>query len=136
MTIWFDAIALAAGVPASTDHRPAHRSAHPAPAKARRAGPARRFAREILTDIGGAVPLRALEGLRHWHQRRKAIAELGALSDRMLKDIGVNRGTIRELVDAQLRQTAATGDGNGAAAGRRLAPVGLGLSARPCAQPC
>ena len=100
MTIWFDAIALAAGVPAATDHRPAR----PASAKTRRAGPARRFAQDILTDIGGAVPLRALDGLRHWHRRRKAIAELGALNDRMLKDIGVSRGSIRELVDAQLRQ--------------------------------
>ena len=109
MTIWFDAISLAAGVPAATDHRPAQRSTRPAPAKARRAGPARRFARDILTDIGGAVPLRALDGLRHWHQRRKAIAELGALDDRMLKDIGVNRGSIRELVDAQLRFQAGAG---------------------------
>ncbi len=132
MTIWFDAISLAAGLPAAADHRPAHR----APAKTRRAGPARRFVRDILADIGGAVPLRALDGLRHWHQRRKAIAELGALDDRMLKDIGVSRGSIRELVDAQLRQRAENGAGNGAAAGRHLAPVGLGFAARPCAQPC
>ena len=104
MTIWFDAIALAAGVPATPDHRPTRRSAQRAPATARRAGPARRFAQDILTDIGGAVPLRALDGLRHWHKRRKAIAELSALDDRMLKDIGVSRGAIRELVDAQLRQ--------------------------------
>jgi uncharacterized protein YjiS (DUF1127 family) len=100
MTIWFDAIALAAGVPAAPDHRPAQRT----PVKARRAGPARRFAQDIVTDIGGAVPLRALDGLRRWHKRRKAIAELGALDDRMLKDIGVSRGAIRELVDTQLRQ--------------------------------
>ena len=54
MTIWFDAISLAAGVPVAPDHRPAHRSARRAPAKARRAGRARRFAQDILTDIGGA----------------------------------------------------------------------------------
>ncbi len=135
MTIWFDAIALAAGLPAVPDHRPAQRPARRAPAKTRRAGPARRFAQDILSDIGGAVPLRALDGLRHWHARRKAIAELGALDDRMLKDIGVSRGTIRELVDAQLRHKA----GNGAAAVAvepRPAPVGLGFAARPCAQPC
>ncbi len=135
MTIWFDAISLAAGLPAVPDHRPAH----PAPAKTRRAGPARRFARHLLTDIGGAVPLRALEGLRHWHNRRKAIAELGALDDRMLKDIGVSRGSIRELVDAQLRQRAGNGAENGAAAvapDRRPAPVGFGFAARPCTQPC
>ncbi len=135
MTIWFDAISLAAGVPAATDHRPVH----PASAKTRRAGPARRFVHHLLTDIGGAVPLRALEGLRRWHQRRKAIAELQTLDDRMLKDIGVSRGAIRELVDAQLRQTAATGAETGAAAVApepRLAPVGLGFAARPCTQPC
>ncbi len=133
MTIWFDAISLAAGVPATTDHRPAHRSAHRAPAKTRRAGPARRFAREILTDIGGTVPLRALEGLRHWHKRRKAIAELDALDDRMLMDIGVSRGAIRELVNAQLRHEAETG-AEAVAPEPRLAPVGFG--ARPCTQPC
>ncbi len=79
--------------------------------------------------------LRALEGLRHWHQRRKAIAELGALDDRMLKDIGVSRGTIRELVDAQLRHQAETGAA-AVAPEPRLAPVGLGFAARPCTQPC
>ncbi len=135
MTIWFDAISLAAGVPAVPDHRPAQRSARRAPAKARRSGPARRFARDILTDIRGAVPLRALEGLRHWHRRRKAIAELGALNDRMLKDIGVSRGTIRELVDAQLRFEAEAGAA-AVAPEPRLAPVGLGFGAQPCAQPC
>ncbi len=131
MTIWSDAISLAAGLPATPDHRPAH----PAPAKTRHAHPARRFARDILSDIGGAVPLHALEGLRHWHKRRKAIAELGALDDRMLKDIGVSRGAIRELVDAQLRHKAETGAA-AVAAEPRLAPVGLGFAARPCAQPC
>ncbi len=135
MTIWFDAISLAAGVPAAPDHRPAQRSARRAPDKARRAGRARRFAQDILTDIGGAVPLRALDGLRLWHKRRKAIAELGALDDRMLKDIGVSRGAIRELVDAQLRHEAETGAA-AVAPGPRLAPVGLGFAARPCAQPC
>ncbi len=109
MTVLFDAIALAAGVAAPIDHRPTH----PAPAQTRRAGPLRRFVRDILSDIGGAVPLRALAGLRRWHKRRKAITELGALDDRTLQDIGVSRGEIRELVDAQLR-----------------------FEARPCVQPC
>ena len=36
-------------------------------------------------------------------RRRKSIAEFGALDDRTLRDIGVSRGAIRELVDAQLR---------------------------------
>jgi uncharacterized protein YjiS (DUF1127 family) len=125
MTIWFDAIALAAGVPPASDHRPAH----PAPAKARRAGATGRLAREILSDIRGAVPLHGFAGLRRWHRRRKAIAELGALDDRMLKDIGIGRGDIRGLVDAQLGHEAEA---------RRPAPAGffLGLGARPCAQPC
>jgi uncharacterized protein YjiS (DUF1127 family) len=109
MTVLFDAIALAAGVAAPIDHRPTH----PAPAKTRRAGPARRFARHLRADIGGAVPLGALARLRRWHKRRKAIAELGTLDDRTLQDIGVSRGAIRELVDAQLR-----------------------FDAQPCVQPC
>jgi uncharacterized protein YjiS (DUF1127 family) len=125
MTIWFDAIALAAGVPAAADHRPAH----PAPAKARRAGAMSRLTRNILSDIRGAVPLHGFAGLRRWHRRRKAIAELGALDDRMLKDIGIGRGDIRGLVDAQLRHEAA-------AVARRPAPAGFNLGARPCAQPC
>ncbi len=99
MTVWFDAIALAAGVPTTPDHRPTR----PAPAKTRRAGPVRRFVHHLRADIGGAVSLRALAGLRRWHKRRKAIAELGALDDRTLQDIGVSRGAIRDLVDAQLR---------------------------------
>ncbi len=132
MSIWFDAISLAAGLPATPDHRSAQR----APAKARRAGRAGRFARVLLTDIGGgAVPLRAVEGLRRWHQRRKAIAELGALDDRILRDIGVSRGSIRELVDAQLRFGAETGAA-AVTVEPRPAPVGLGFAARPCAQPC
>ncbi len=103
MTVLFDGIALAAGVTATPDHRPARPASHRAPAKPRRAGPARRFVRQVLADIGGAVPLHAFEDLRRWQKRRKAISELGALDDRMLKDIGVSRGSIRELVEAQLR---------------------------------
>ncbi len=104
MTIMFDAIALAAGVAATPDHRPVHPASRRGPAKTRRAGPARRFLRDVLTDIGGAVPLHAFEGLRRWQKRRKAIAELGALDNHMLRDIGISRGSIRELVDAQLRR--------------------------------
>ncbi len=105
MTVLFDAIALAAGVAATPDHRPVH----PTPAKSRRAGPTGRFVRHVLTDIRGAVPLHAFEGLRRWHKRRKAIAELGALDNHMLRDIGIRRGSIREVVDAQLRLHAGAG---------------------------
>ncbi len=36
-------------------------------------------------------------------RQRKSTAEFGALDDRTLRDIGVSRGAIRDLVDAQLR---------------------------------
>ncbi len=89
MTIWTDTIALGAGTPAATDHR----RANSAPAKAR---------------LGTAVR-RAIEGLRHWRRRRRAIAELGTLDDHMLKDIGISRGQIRDVVDTQLRLQAGAG---------------------------
>ncbi len=98
MNIWFDAFSLAAGVPAATDHRTAHRAP-----RTRRVAAAGRLARRIVTDIGGAVQLRSFEGLRRWRRRRRAIAELGALNNRMLRDIGIDRNHIRETVDAMLR---------------------------------
>ncbi len=91
-----------------------------------------------MTDIRGGPPLRAFEGLRRWWRnsqaiakRRHAIAELDALDDRILEDIGVNRRSIRELVDAQL-QAEAEAD----AADPRLAQARPGLTAQPCTQPC
>lgn len=44
------------------------------------------------------------------HRRRAAIRELGGLSDYVLKDIGLNRGDIRPVVDDMLegRQTPQT----------------------------
>ncbi|MHA1152861.1 MAG: hypothetical protein ACTSQ7_09395 [Alphaproteobacteria bacterium] len=84
-----------------------------------------------MTDIRAGVPLSAFEALRRWHQRRqanakrrRAIAELDGLDDRILQDIGVNRRSIRDLVDAQLQAEAE------AAEPRRS------FGARPCAQPC
>ncbi len=63
-----------------------------------------------MTEFRGAVVRGAFEGLRRWRRRdkavanrRKAIAELDALDDRTLQDIGVNRRSIRDLVDAQLQ---------------------------------
>jgi uncharacterized protein YjiS (DUF1127 family) len=102
MNIWLDAISLAAGVPVATDHRPARTTPNPAP-RTRRAAAAGRLARRILADIGGAVPLHAFEGLRRWRRRSRAIKELGALNNRLLRDIGVDRSNIRETVDAVLR---------------------------------
>ena len=89
-----------------------------------------------MTDIRGGLPQRAFEGLRRWRRRgkatayrRRAIAELVALDDRTLQDIGVNRRSIPELVDAQLHAEAEATE-------PRPAPARPGLGARPCAQPC
>ena len=87
-----------------------------------------------MTDIRGAAVPRAIEGLRRWRRRdkavadrRKAIAELEALDDRTLQDIGVDRRSIPELVDAQLQAEAK------AAIPRSARP---GIGARPGTQPC
>ncbi len=98
MNIWFDALSLAAGVPAATDHRNPRRAS-----RTRRVTAAGRFARRILADIGGAVPLHAFEGLRRWRRRNRAITELGALNNRLLRDIGIDRSHIQETVDAMLQ---------------------------------
>lgn len=89
-----------------------------------------------MTEFRGAVLLRAVEGLRRWRRlgktvadRRQAIAELDALDDRTLQDIGVDRRAIGELVDAQLQAEAE-------AAEPRPAPARPGIGARPCTQPC
>jgi uncharacterized protein YjiS (DUF1127 family) len=42
-----------------------------------------------------------------WQTRRRAIAALHALDDRMLADIGVDRGAIPEAVEHALAGTAA-----------------------------
>ncbi len=93
-----------------------------------------------MTDIRPVVPLHAFEGLRRWWRRgkatakrRQAIAELDALGDRVLQDIGVNRRSIRELVDAQLQAEAVAA---AEAVEPRPAPARPGLGARPCTQPC
>jgi uncharacterized protein YjiS (DUF1127 family) len=99
MTIMFDAIALAAGVAGPSDHRPVH----PASVQTHRPGPTGRFIRNVLADIGGAVPLHPFEGFRRWQKRRKAIVELGALDSRLLQDLGIHRSQIRDVVNAQLQ---------------------------------
>ena len=73
----------------------------------------------------------AFESLRRWRNksqmnayRRHAIAELDALDDRILQDIGIDRRSIPELVDAQLQDDA------GAPEPRS------GFGARPRPQPC
>ncbi len=86
-------------------HRPPSGLQDPqsAPARTRRAAAAREFTRRILTDVGGAVPLHAFDGLRRWRRRNRAITELGALNNRMLRDIGIDRSHIQETVDAMLQ---------------------------------
>ncbi len=90
-----------------------------------------------MTDIRGAVVPRAIEGLRRWRRqdkavvdRRKAIAELDALDDRTLQDIGVDRRSIPELVDAQLQAEAK------AAIPRPSIGARPGIGAQSCCQPC
>ena len=89
-----------------------------------------------MTDIHGAVVRGAFEGLCRWRRRdkavanrRKAIAELDALDDRTLRDIGVDRRSIPELVDAQLHAEAEASIPGPAAAHP-------GIDAQPCTQPC
>lgn len=48
---------------------------------------------------GGA---RLAGAIARWRNRRRAIGELSRLSDHMLKDIGVARGDIRDVVDGLL----------------------------------
>jgi uncharacterized protein YjiS (DUF1127 family) len=69
----------------------------------------------FLSRIGGFF--RALaEGLATLRRREQTIAELRALSDRELNDIGVPRGSIPEVVDSALPVAA-----NDAAGTRRAA---------------
>lgn len=84
-----------------------------------------------MTDVLSGLPFGAFEGLRRWRRRRQvnayrrnAIAELEALDDRVLQDIGVNRRSIPDLVDARLQAEAVAAEPR------------PGFGARPCAQPC
>jgi uncharacterized protein YjiS (DUF1127 family) len=46
--------------------------------------------------------MRFFQGLRRWHTRNVTIRELTALSDWQLRDLGVTRGEIPNLVDRLL----------------------------------
>ncbi len=51
-----------------------------------------------VANFAGAIA----GAITKWHKRNKAIRELSALSDHLLKDIGISRGEIRAVADAML----------------------------------
>ncbi len=140
MNIWFNAIARAGGIEVApgTGSNPA------GPSRAHRNGPT--LARRVLADIGGGASLQALESrvsrlgqtLNTWRKRRAAVRELSALSDHMLKDIGLHRGEIRSVVHEMIPVAAATPAGSPAERkqARRPALAGAVFGAQPCEQPC
>ncbi len=69
----------------------------------------RHVARVAAGSAGGAW-----RALARWHRRRRAMAELGALNDRALKDIGVSRGEIyarvEEVLEAEARRREIAAD--------------------------
>ena len=72
--------------------------------------------------------VKLLSNIHHWHARRRTIAELAALDDRTLKDIGIDRSEIRRLVDGLLaaeKTPTARRDTIGASSGRKPDPAGL-----------
>ncbi len=56
--------------------------------------------------LGGlAARLRLLgRALRRWHDSHMALAELSRLDDRALRDIGIERRELRDLVEARLQE--------------------------------
>ncbi len=53
---------------------------------------------DAVANFAGAIA----GTITKWHKRNKTIRELSALSDPLLKDIGISRGEIRVVVDAML----------------------------------
>ncbi len=56
---------------------------------------------KIVGWLGGVVSDLAVAVAEH-HRRRVAIRELTALDDHMLRDIGIERNRIRDVVNAQI----------------------------------
>lgn len=46
---------------------------------------------------------RLLAGLQRWNRRRATVRALNGLSNWQLKDLGISRGEISEVVEARLR---------------------------------
>ena len=71
-----------------------------------------------------------LRAFANWHQRRRTIAELSALPDNLLADIGVERSRIPALVDSLLADAAErTGKPSApAATGKKATGVKVALS--------
>ena len=61
---------------------------------------------KAINSVAAAVS-RVARAVVRWHRRNTSIRELSALSDHMLKDIGISRGEIRAAVDA-IRDAPAT----------------------------
>jgi uncharacterized protein YjiS (DUF1127 family) len=88
--------------------------------------------RELASAAAGGlrrVSRSVVGALARWHKRRATIAELSALDDRMLKDIGVSRGNIPALADGLMRARAASTD----PAGKVIRQSPAGPSHRPAA---
>lgn len=60
-----------------------------------------------------ALAVGAIESYRHWRTRRTAVRELRALDDRLLRDIGINRGDIENAVDGLLSRPSPADSGSG-----------------------
>ena len=67
-----------------------------------------------LAHLGGVQILgRLTAGLRRWRDRNAALREFERLDDHDLRDIGVDRNGLRDLIDARLaeRELRARGPG-------------------------
>ena len=103
MNMWYGAKVTANGNATASRTGP-----HPAvPPKAHPNRPGHRG--QTLARVTGRALSRALKGLRAWHTRRVAVRELQALGDHALKDIGLDRGGIRSVVQDMIESGATTG---------------------------
>lgn len=89
--------------------------------------------RRTLTSVTGLIRQHLLAPIERRQQRRRAVAHLAALDDRLLADIGLRRGDIELAVDGRLadprvtrrRPAAATAIADHLPEGGRLAEPGV-----------